>query len=143
VGRLELELIPVNIHSRDATVVWWPERRVLLAGDTLEDTVTFVAEPEQLPVHAIDLQRLAELRPERILPNHGDPDVIAGGGYSDGLIRATRLYIDTLLREPQPRHNELRELIAQPLQAGWITYFAPYEAIHQHNLQLVAAARRR
>ena len=52
------------------------------------------------------------------------------------------LYIDSLLREPQPRDSELRELMAQPLEAGWITYFAPYEAIHRHNLQLVAAARR-
>jgi cyclase len=142
IGRLELELIPVNIHSPDATVVWWPERRVLLAGDTMEDTVTFVDEPEQLHAHGADLERLAELRPERILPSHGDPDVIAGGGYSHGLIRATQLYIDSLLREPQPRDSDLRELMAQPLEAGWITYFAPYEAIHRHNLQLVAAARR-
>ena len=29
--------------------------------------------------------------------------------------------------------------MAQPLEAGWITYCAPYEAIHRHNLQLVAA----
>ena len=142
IGGLELELIPVNIHSRDATVVWWPERRVLLAGDTVEDTVTFVDEPEQLHAHVAELERLAELGPERILPNHGDPDVIAGGGYSDGLIRATQLYINSLLREPQPRDGELRELMAQPLQAGWITYFAPYEAIHRHNLQCVTAARR-
>jgi cyclase len=140
VGRLELELIPVNIHSRDAIVVWLPERRVLLAGDTLEDTVTFVAEPEQLREHGADLQRLAELRPERILPNHGDPDVIAAGGYGEGLIRATRQYIDVLMRlprEPELRDRGLRELMAEPLQAGWITYFAPYEAVHRHNLQRV------
>jgi cyclase len=145
VGRLELELIPVNIHSRDATVVWLPERRVLLAGDTMEDTVTFVDEPEQLEAHHADLERLAELGPERILPNHGDPDVIAAGGYSDGLIRATRHYIDQLLRaarEPQLRDSELRELIAEPLDAGWISYYAPYEDVHRHNLELVADARR-
>ncbi len=65
-----------------------PTATDLLLGDTLEDTVTFITEPDQLHAHAADLQRLAELRPERILPNHGDPDVIAGGGYSDGLIRA-------------------------------------------------------
>jgi cyclase len=141
IGRLEVELIPVNIHSRDATVVWLPERRVLLAGDTMEDTVTFVAEPEQLRAHGADLERLAALRPERILPNHGDPDVIAAGGYSDGLIRATRQYIDSLLREPDAREGELRELMAEALEAGWITYFAPYEAVHRHNLRRVADAR--
>jgi cyclase len=144
IGGLELELIPVNIHSRDATVVWLPRQRVLLAGDTMEDTVTFIAEPEQLEAHRGDLERLAQLRPERILPNHGDPDVIAGGGYSDGLIGATRHYIDLLVRlarEPQLRDTELRELLAEHLDAGWITYFAPYEAIHQHNLKRVADAR--
>jgi cyclase len=112
----------------------------------MEDTVTFVAEPEQLVAHRADLERLAELRPERILPNHGDPDVIAAGGYSDGLIRATQQYIDVLMRlagEPQLREIGLRELIAEPLDAGWISYYAPYEDVHQRNLELVADARRR
>ena len=67
VGRLELELIPVNIHSRDATVVWWPERRVLLAGDTVEDTVTFVDEPEQLHAHRCR-SRAARGTPSRAHP---------------------------------------------------------------------------
>ena len=143
VGRLELELIPVNVHSRDATVIWLPERRLLLAGDAVEDTVTFVAEPEQLAAHRAELDRLAALGAERILPSHGDPDVIATGGYGDGLIRATQHYIDILLRvarDPGLRTVALRELLAEPLEAGWITYFAPYEAVHRHNLQLVTDA---
>jgi hypothetical protein len=31
-------------------------------------------------------------------------------------------------------------LIAGPLDAGWIHYFAPYEAVHQENLESVLAA---
>ena len=43
-----LELIQVDIHSDDAVVVWDPEARLLLAGDTVEDTVTYVDEPRGL-----------------------------------------------------------------------------------------------
>jgi glyoxylase-like metal-dependent hydrolase (beta-lactamase superfamily II) len=121
-------------------VLWLPEQRLLLAGDTLEDTVTYVAEPERLEKHLSELDRLARLDPERILPNHGDPDVIAAGGYPSGLIQATKDYIRILQRsrdEPQLRETDLRELLAGPLDAGWIHYFAPYEAVHRANLESV------
>ena len=140
VGRIAVELIHADIHSDDATVLWLPEQRLLLAGDTLEDTVTYVAEPERLEKHLSELDRLARLDPERILPNHGDPDVIAAGGYPSGLIQATKDYIRILQRsrdEPQLRETDLRELLAGPLDAGWIHYFAPYEAVHRANLESV------
>lgn len=144
VGSLELELIHVDIHSDDATVLWWPARRLLLAGDTMEDTVTYVGEPGHFPEHLADLQRLRALAPERILPNHGDPDVIAAGGYPAGLIDATEQYIGVLERcrdEPELRTTALRELVSEPLAAGWITYFAPYEAVHRENLETVLSER--
>ncbi len=136
--------IHVDVHSDDAAVVWLPDRRLLLAGDTLEDTVTFVAEPGGLDRHLVDLERLSELAPDRILPNHGDPDVIAGGGYPKGLIRATQDYIRVLQRcrdEPDLCEPALTELVADSLQAGWITYFAPYEEVHRANVAAVTAAR--
>jgi cyclase len=142
VGSLELELVHVDIHSDDATVVWWPVRRLLLAGDTMEDTVTYVDEPGHFPAHLADLQRLRELAPDRILPNHGDPDVIAAGGYPAGLIDATEQYIGVLRRcrnEPELRATPLRELVSEPLAAGWITWFAPYEDVHRENLESVVA----
>ena len=39
--------------------------------------------------------------------------------------------------EPQLCSAGLAELVAEPLQAGWITYFAPYEAVHRENLDAV------
>ena len=45
---------------------------------------------------SLDLDRLWALDPAFILPNHGDPEVIAGGGYSSTLIRATQDYIRAL-----------------------------------------------
>jgi glyoxylase-like metal-dependent hydrolase (beta-lactamase superfamily II) len=142
-GGTRVEMIQVNIHSDDAAVLWLPQQRLLLCGDTMEDTITYVEEPENFDAHLADLDRLWQLDPDRILPSHGDPEVIAAGGYSRDLIRATQQYIGVLQRcrdEPQLRDAGLRELIAGPLDAGWIRYFAPYEAVHGENLSSVLGA---
>ena len=57
-GSREIRLIELNIHSDDATVIWLPAERILMAGDTLEDTVTYVGEPENFDRHIEDLERL-------------------------------------------------------------------------------------
>jgi len=140
VGSTSIELIQADIHSDDATVLWRASDRLLFAGDTMEDTVTYVTEPQKLATHRVELDRLRELDPERILPNHGDPDVIANGGYGPGLIDATQEYIDVMLRlraEPELERVALEELIADSLGDGSITWFAPYEAVHQENVDIV------
>jgi glyoxylase-like metal-dependent hydrolase (beta-lactamase superfamily II) len=137
VGRRAVELIATDIHSDDATVLWLPDSRILLAGDTVEDTVTYVAEPEHLDTHLTGLDRLWSLNPYRILPNHGDPDWIASGGYQKTLIRATQQYIRVLNRmrlEPDLREAPLRDLISGPLDMEWITYYPPYEVVHRSNV---------
>lgn len=140
IGDMALEIIEANIHSDDAAVIWWPAERVLLAGDTMEDTVTYVVEPHAFDTHLADLARLDALAPARILPNHGDPDVISAGGYNRGLNRAMQQYVRALIRsktEPSLREKPLRELIQGPLNTGWVTYFAPYEDVHRENLAKV------
>jgi cyclase len=143
IGNTEVELIHVNVHSDDAAVLWMPRSRLLLAGDTVEDTVTFVDEPHGFEAHLRDLDRLLALDPVAILPNHGDPEAIAGGGYGPGLIRATQDYVRVLQRcreEPELRDAPLRELLAPSLEAGWVRYFEPYEAVHTENVATVLAA---
>jgi glyoxylase-like metal-dependent hydrolase (beta-lactamase superfamily II) len=143
VGDTAVELLHVDIHSDDATVLWLPERGLLFAGDTMEDTITYVAEPDGFDRHLADLDRLWELEPDLILPDHGDPDVIADGGYSKGLVRATQQYIRALQRmpdDPSLGDVDLRELIAGPLSAGWIRYFEPYEAVHRENVASVLSS---
>lgn len=143
VGDTELELIQVDIHSDDATVLWMPRARLLLAGDTVEDTVTYVDEPEGFEQHLRDLDRLLALDPAAVLPNHGDPEAIAAGGYGPGLIRATQDYIRILQRcqeEPALREAPLSELLAPSIEAGWVRYFGPYEAVHRANVAKVLAA---
>ncbi len=140
IGSLAVELIEANIHSDDATVVWIKQRGVMLAGDTMEDTVTYVGEPSEFDTHLKDLDRLAALEPDFILPNHGDPDIISAGGYDKGLIKAQQQYIRILKRcrsEPALRVAPLEELIAGPLSRGWVNMFEPYRAIHRQNLERV------
>jgi cyclase len=136
-GQLRVELVQTDIHSDDATLVWWPERALLLCGDAMEDTVTYVDDAARLPVHRANLEALRRLRPARILPNHGDPDVIAAGGYSAGLIDATERYIDLLL-DPACADLTLREVVAALDGGDDVRYFEPYEAVHRSNVAAVA-----
>ncbi len=131
------ELIEADIHSDDATVLWLPKDRLLFAGDTMEDTITYVVEPEGFDHHLADLDRLYALDPHRILPNHGSPEIIAKGGYQKTLARAMQQYIRTLRRmsaEPELRGKPLRDLIRGPLEAGWLTWFDAYEDVHTRNI---------
>ena len=142
-GKTKLKFIEANIHSDDATLVWLEDQKILLAGDTMEDTITYVGEPENFDIHLADLEHLWALHPEKILPNHGHPEVIAHGGYGKSLIRAQQQYIRILTRcanEPDLAEQPLRNLISGPLEAGWVNYFAPYETVHQQNLARVVGA---
>ena len=42
--------------------------------------------------------------------------------------------------EPELREVLLRELIADPLAAGTLVYFEPYERVHRHNVEAVLSA---
>jgi cyclase len=143
VGDRALEAIHVDVHSDDAAVLWDPEGRLLLAGDTVEDTVTYVEEPDHFDAHLRDLDRLLELDPAAVIPSHGDPNVIADGGYDQGLIRATQDYIRLLQRmpaEPELCELSLRDLLAAQIEAGDVRWFEPYERVHRENVKAVLKA---
>ncbi|TCT04675.1 MBL fold metallo-hydrolase [Aquabacter spiritensis] len=141
VGALQVRLIQVDVHSCDATVVRLPDG-ILLAGDTLEDPVTYVDEPGRLAAHLVDLARMADWDITRILPNHGAEETIASGGYGKEFIYATMAYIKKLIEisgEVKVNCEDLRSFAAAAFATGAVTYFAPYEAVHRQN---VAAVRR-
>lgn len=142
VGSTVVELRHLDIHSHDGTVLLLPQSGVLLAGDTLEDTVTYVTQPERLSLHLKDLERMDSWAFSRILPNHGSLEMIAGGGYGRSFIPATRLYIEKLLRlrsEPALAELTLRDFAAEALATGGVEYFEAYEPVHKHNVQSVLA----
>lgn len=139
-GKFKLKFIEANIHSDDATLIWMEDQKILFAGDTMEDTITYVGEPQNFDIHLGDLDRLWALNPSHILPNHGHPEIIAKGGYGKSLIRAQQQYIRILRRcaaESELAQQPLRHLISGPLEAGWVNYFAPYERVHAQNLARV------
>lgn len=140
-GNTKLKFIEANIHSDDASLIWIEAQGILFAGDTMEDTITYVGEPENFDIHLADLDRLWALQPTSILPNHGHPEVIAKGGYGKSLIRAQQQYIRILRRavaEPDLATQTLRHLISGPLEAGWVNYFEPYERVHEQNLERIS-----
>jgi cyclase len=138
IGDLEVHLIEASIHSDDATVVWLPSEHILLAGDTVEDTVTYVGEPESFADHLKDLEKLSALGPQFVLPDHGSPEIIAVGGYGPSLLSATAAYIRWLMRlveEPELSDMPLEKVIAGQLADGSLSWFAPYGEIHRQNIQ--------
>lgn len=141
VGTLPVTLHHMDIHSRDGVVALLPGG-ILLAGDTLEDPVTYVDEPDRLAIHLANLDRFAALGATRILPCHGAPDIIASGGYGPELIAATRLYVAKLLRlkaEPELAAQDLRAFAAEAFATGAIRWFEPYEGVHRRNVEAVLA----
>ena len=142
VGKLRVSLRHVDIHSRDGTMLVVPEQELLLAGDALEDTVTYISEPQGIENHLRDLARMSWWNVETILPNHGSPERITAGGYDKGLITATQLYTERLLEARTSeiyQHQTLAQFVADEIERGWISYFAPYEAVHRENLAKVLA----
>lgn len=135
-GGAPVELIEANIHSDDATVLWLPERGILLAGDTVEDCVTYVGAPEDFDIHLADIARLQALGARWVLPNHGAAEVIAAGGYKPDLLAATADYIRHLQADdPRP----MADIIAPWLHNGTLRYFAPYGDVHAQNRARVQA----
>lgn len=142
VGDIVVDLIEVDIHSEDGTLLLVKDWGLLFAGDALEDTCTYVVEPERLRNHLVDLARLKGLPFTAILPNHGCLDMIAAGGYDSGLIDATENYVSRLIdAQDDDRGGSLATFIADDLVAGRARYFAPYETVHRRNVEQVLNTR--
>ncbi|WP_426124655.1 MBL fold metallo-hydrolase [Pararhizobium sp. PWRC1-1] len=145
VGQRRVELHHFAIHSSDGNVIWLPDEKLLLAGDTLEDTVTYIAEPKQISTHIGELRRLREWPIDRILPSHGDRARIAEGEYAPALIDANRSYLERLsaaIAQGETVIPPLKDFIAADIASAAILYFAPYEAVHQSNIAAMTAALR-
>ena len=146
VGGVDVTVRFFDIHSRDGTVLYLAETGLLLAGDTLEDPITYIAEPERLADHLAGLKHLDALGVASILPNHGAEARIAAGGYGPELIAATRAYVKALQRVAgsvdapiEPLDTLLREAIA----SGIVEMFEPYRRVHDRNVAKVRAVRSR
>ena len=143
VGSIDVELRPLDIHSHDGIALFLPKSRVLLAGDALEDSATYVAEPNRLEIHLAELDRLSKWDIATILPCHGDVSRIAQGGYEGSFIAATKDYVVKLLRcrkEPELVTQSLLEFSKDSFDNGSLIYYDAYEAVHRDNLLSVLEA---
>lgn len=142
VGNTKIELHHFDIHSADGNVLWLPETKTLLAGDTLEDTVTYIAEPKHIATHIRELKRLQTWPVERILPNHGDEGRIAAGGYEPSLIAANRTYLERMTATDGIQSGvPLKEFVASEIGSSSVIYFEPYEDVHRRNIDVLQAIR--
>ncbi len=140
VGSLRVEFHHFDIHSRDGNVMVIPSDETLYAGDTLEDTITYMVEPGDIPTHIAELERLRTLEIATIYPNHGDPGVIERGGYTKTLIDAMREYDVNMLalaHEPGYLTRPIEDFVPAGLANGAVSVFEPYRAVHANNLELV------
>jgi len=141
VGDIKVELRPVRIHSEDGLVIYLPRDHILLAGDTLEDTVTFVSEPEHLTEYYKNLQKLKYWNIDRILPNHGNPEVISRGGYGTTLIDATTDYLRKLIlrsHDADYLNGTLEDYVGDSVKKGWVSLWWAYREAHKTNLKRVS-----
>jgi cyclase len=119
--------------------------RILLAGDTLEDTVTFVSEPERLAEYYKNLQKLKYWNILRIFPNHRNPDVISQGGYATTLIDATTDYLRKLIlhsHDADYLNGALEDYVADSVKKGWVSIWWAYREAHETNLKRVSKVLR-
>jgi len=77
--------------------IWWPERRVLVVGDSLGTAGYFLAGNERLAVHpllrpaAVPRKRLGDLEPQVVLCGHGEGVVDdAGPAFREALSTSRR-----------------------------------------------------
>lgn len=144
VGNRTVELHEFDIHSPDATVLWLPQEKILFAGDTLEDTVTYMTDAAALQKHILELNRLAAFPIAKILPCHGDPDRIAAGGYEPSFIDATIRYVEAMnedVAEPEIWTMPLSEAVSEDVESGALIYIPAYEEVHASNIALLKAYR--
>ncbi len=143
IGTVRVLLRPEAIHSADGLVIELPDDKILLAGDTLEDTATFVAEPKSIPRQYRNLGAMRQWGFTKILPNHGNPEVIAKGGYGLGLIDMTRAYIRRLVEHSHDadfQTQTLESYVGDAVKLGDVSVWWAYHEAHANNLAVVAKA---
>jgi cyclase len=140
VGDIKLELRNINIHSIDGCVIYLPKDKLLLAGDTVEDSLTYMVEVENLAEHVKNLKEMRQWDIAKIFPNHGDPDVIMRGGYDKTFIDATASYVTKMLTKSHDADylkGTMEDYIGDSAAKGWIHLYEPYRDVHTQNLKLV------
>lgn len=147
IGEVKVRLVHFNVHSPDSTVVFVPASGILFAGDTLEDTATYLSDEGagDVRTHVRELKRMErELGIKSILPAHGCPEKIARGGYGGGLIDATVRYLEKMdegVEVPEAWGMRLEDVVREDVERGDLMYFQAYEEVHKENIETLRKVR--
>ena len=144
IGDIRVELYNFNIHTADSTLLFLPDSGLLFAGDMLEDTVTYISEPEGISTHLSELERMKELPIAKILPAHGSPERIEAGGFDASLIEATIRYLKVLnepVESPVAWSQKLQDVVKADLESGKLLYCEAYEGVHEENVESIKELR--
>lgn len=129
-------------HTEDSSVVWHPERRLLIAGDAAEDPLPSVGDPQKLGQWSKALKDWG-LRASLVIPGHGKPQgpeiCSRNANYLEALINSVRrstafgfLTPDTTLEALSPdTANRLYEM--NPYEQRF------YREVHKENVRRVLA----
>ncbi|MBF5043393.1 MULTISPECIES: MBL fold metallo-hydrolase [Myxococcaceae] len=143
VGDITVELHQLNVHSPDETVILLPADRILLSGDTTEDSIPYLVEYADLKLHITGLKAMAKWTSfDRILPNHGNPDRIQTGGYDKSFIDATQTYITNMVNGATKAgflDAPVEEFAGKALRSCDVSLYDGYLDVHEYNKQGVAA----
>ena len=135
---LDVVMYNFNIHSEDSVCLYLPGYKLLLAGDMLEDTIPFIAAPQDIPVHLNNYEQLRALDIDKILPSHGRSATIRNGGYGKEFIDSITYYLSELYaqlkKDPDSPVADLDTFMSIYLNKGIIGLWPPYEEAHRNNI---------
>jgi alkyl sulfatase BDS1-like metallo-beta-lactamase superfamily hydrolase len=137
--RLSLRLGDLTLECRhgigetdDATWIWVPERRTVIAGDFIVSSFPNVGNPFKVQRYALEwaeaLEEMAALEPEHVIPGHGNP--LDGKGAQElllGTARALRYLEDEVVRRLNAGqwHEQILEEVDVPDELKEKPYLAP------------------
>ncbi|PKL43569.1 MAG: MBL fold metallo-hydrolase [Candidatus Riflebacteria bacterium HGW-Riflebacteria-2] len=140
IGDIAIQFRHYRIHSHDGLAMLICSDRALYAGDMLEDPISYIVEPGDIPTHLKELSHLQQLSFASIFPSHGSFEIIANGGYEKSLIAAIIEYNRNMLRHVHDNdylNLTIENMIPQALKTGAVSIWESYRSVHRDNLHRV------
>lgn len=138
---LKVELHEFTIHEPGHIAVILPDKRIMLAGDMLEDPIwIFNLEFAAPEIQLAEFERMMEMDIDKIFPVHSNLEVVKAGGYDKKLINNNAQYLSRMIVDadsPDFNLKAAKEYINDALAAGELTWWEPYAEIHAENRTII------
>ncbi len=135
-GGLTLELHPLPGHTDDSVVCYLPERKLLLAADSVELPIPSLEMPGAAREYARRLREWADRGIEVVIPGHGPVGgselLLHNAAYIELLFQRVNGLVSRLTDEEIQRLLPLEEFVREANR-----YDLYYQDAHKHNIQVV------